>query len=263
MFYLGNFLKTIWDLKFRGISFLVLTLLLVLVGTYRLEWKSYLLKQVSHQSNPYFNALVKGDVNLSSIVRKLSKLPGIKKIDKVNTQKVESEITKSISGVDESIVKDIFSQKIQAIRIEINKDISKRGHDLIKEYLSRLAGESTVTLSEVKVPSRNYNGKKGIRTFLQKGGDWYLIMLAAFMWSFASYTLILHLRTRSDLIEKFQRKKQVAIKSYLCGVSIIVIPSFMVVFYQGKNLTFEILIVVCIFLLGALLNSKKINLRKI
>lgn len=262
MFYLKTFYQSIWDLKIRGISFLILSLgILVLAGNRNIISNLLLVKEKAIA--PYFNALIDHKVNSSSIVRKMKNLPGVINVTVKSSTDVKNDVKNMVRDLDESVMENLLQIRYQGIKVELDRGLESRGQKLIQEYLNRLVGKESVTMTGVRTPKIVTTEEKDtVKLFFIKWVD--VIVLASFLivWIFAAWTCGQSLLTRSYIIEKFQRKKSVAVKSFLIGM----IPLYLIsiapsLFLDTQINVYYVTIVFIIALgIGLILNSQKLKL---
>src|SRR5690606_38213090 len=100
MFYLKEFFKSLGEAPLRGISFLLFTCLLAMGLTHR-SWVDKTIKLVSPEKmvNPYFVAVLDGQVDGEKLRAYLERLPGIVSIDDKESERSRSKVL--------SLVKDL------------------------------------------------------------------------------------------------------------------------------------------------------------
>jgi len=245
MFYLNHFFKTLlmkplcfclWSLSLVGLAFTLL-------------FEAPLTKSITHLTNvkidnPHFYAMIPGEEGLGYLQRKLSTLPGVKRVgivsEKVLSKKIEG-LMGDLSG-DESL--DSFSTSFAAIDVIMAKGLKKRSQNLIRDYLKRVSSNKEITLGPV---IRSSSKKKG-NTFLGFFQQYFLLFLAvgSFLLYIASNALFLkELRKQSFLVENFQRKSLVFSKSFSSGQTPIMLALIIAMAMEIKVAYFLFITILC------------------
>lgn len=223
MFYLTEFFKSLGDSLLRGLSFFLFTCLLALGLTHR-PWIAKTIEKVTPEKmvNPYFVAVLDGAAHADRIRNVIGKLPGVVSIDDSDTERGQARLSALVSdlGSAYSLSQDLMSFK--SIRIVLSPSLSPESLDFVREQVVKLGGKEHVTATDVKYPEITGLMKTHpFYVFLHKAGDWGVIGILALLW-IVSYWLCYNVfRSRSYLIEKFQRKKLVAAKTLAMGLGIV------------------------------------------
>lgn len=219
MFYLTELFRFSKNNLLGQILFSFLTIALVVTVSNYDSFKT----RISHalpsiQNEYYFNALVDGDLNTNSISRKISGLPGVKGIEAISATKslaVTNQL-KDTLDLDKQEITSIISMK--GLKVILDEKVSSSSIDLIREYLVRLTGKDHVVLGAVRKKIANNQSWKEVMSELKKRPLQVLITVLALFWSVAFLAVKRNLRQISYLIEKFQRKKNVAVKMYFTNI---------------------------------------------
>jgi hypothetical protein len=258
MFYLKTFYQAMWDLRVRGLSFILLTLGLILFAANK-QMVGDLLAKKEKANNPYFNALIDRNVNTDGIIRKLKNLPGVVDVKLKSTQQLEKDVKNMVKDLDSSVMDNLLNVNYHGIKVELGKSLEGRSQKLVQEYLNRLVGKESVTMTGVKTPVAKKKAVTGIEGQILKWADVILIISLSIVWVFACWTMSRTLLTRSYLIEKFQRKNMVAFKSFLTGMTSMAMVAFTVMELTGGNFLNAWVLIIPLAAIGLTFNTKQLS----
>lgn len=224
MFYLTEFFKSLGDSLLRGMFFFLFSCLLAFSLTHR-PWLSKTIEKVSPEKmvNPYFVAVLDGSTDPGKIKKLIGKLPGVITIDDSDTSRGQAKLNALVSqlGPDYTLSAELMDFK--SMKIVLSPSLSSESLDFVREQVVKMGGREHVTATEVKYPEIT-GVMKGhpFYVFLYRAGDWGAITILALLWIVSYWLCYNTFRSRSYLIEKFQRKKLVAAKSMAIGLGIVV-----------------------------------------
>lgn len=223
MFYLKEFFKSIGDSPIRGLFFLFFSCFLAMGLTHR-TWIARTIEKVSPEKmvNPYFVAVLDGSVDAEKIRTVLMKLPGVVNIDDTETERSRSKLSALMGelGPEYKINSDLLNFK--SLRIVMNPSLSAESLSFVRNQVVKLGGKEYVSATDVKFPEVTGVMKSHpFYSFLAKAGDWGVIGILALMWVISYWLCYDVFRSRSYIIEKFQRKKLVAAKSLATGLALV------------------------------------------
>jgi hypothetical protein len=263
MFYLNHFLKAILNFKVSGVLFVIFTIGLITATHNRKTIKKVFSLNGKTTTSPYFNALISNDSNLAGIARKMRKLPGVKNVRIKKALEVSKEIKGLQAELDSDVLKSLSAINYSSVTIELSAAIQTRSQNLIKEYLTRLVGESSITMSNVKKPKVRKLKKNSPEVILHKWGDKYIIALLTILWLASCLSFANYLKNYSFLIEKFQRKKRVDLKIFISGIVFLFLATLGVNLYLAPKVQVaEISYLIIALALSVLIFSKKNEFKK-
>jgi hypothetical protein len=259
MFYLGNFFKSLlakplaaimWGLTLSGLASTVI---------FKEDVESFLGSQKIIANNPYFYAVVPAEINTSYIQRKLKNLPGVETVALLAKEQVGEQVkailenTLENSGV--SWEEDLSDLNYAGLKVALSPDLQARSQDLIRNYLSRLAGGKDVTMGAVKKPL--LPEKTDRKSYSRALG----VALPSLLVLFYLISLLLMKGTlgkSSFLLETYQRKRNVFEKSLFFGQAPILCFLIYGAFYNGTSGMAALLV----YLLGMILVVASSQTRK-
>lgn len=239
MFYLKHFLQVIKNVKINGLLFIALTAVLVTSFQNRNYLKKVFSMTQKVVSRPYFNALITDKINLSSVQRKMTRLPGVEKVTIKKTLDVGKELGSLSKELGSDIVKGLADLNYASVTVELANGLQVRSESLIKEYLTRLVGKTGVAISDIKKPKKLSLSKNDPYLTINNWGDIYILSIVFVLWVVSCLTLVRYLKNYAYLIEKFQRKKNVAFKIYMGGFLTISLLAFLVNLYFKPTFIWE------------------------
>jgi hypothetical protein len=220
MFYLKEFLKSIGESPFRGASFFLFSCLLGMSLTHR-PWIVKSIQKISPEkmAHPYFIAVMDGSVDVVKAKKILEKLPGIIAVDDKESDRSRSKIRSLVNhlGSEYAVTEDLINFK--SLRIVLSHTLSEESLNFVRQQVLKIGPKEHVNATELKYPEITSLMKTHpFYLILSKAGDWGVIGIVTFFWIISFWLCYDVFRSRSYLIEKFQRRKWVAAKSAAVGL---------------------------------------------
>lgn len=229
MFYLKNFFKSVLSSKGSGILFCVLTLSLSVGVFYRVGVNETVTKSIQKiGERPHFYSLVSKKENVARIKRRLHELPGVYSVKILKGKFLQNEVQKLLKGLDVDENLSLKAFDYQGLKIVFNKNLKTRSQKLIRNYLTKLVGDRFITLGNIKSSKKKNRLLDPIVSFMKDWSFDILLGLALVGWIGTLFSFQRELNKASYLIEQYQRRTFVALKSYCIGVSILFIASFII-----------------------------------
>ncbi len=249
MFYLTEFFKSLGESLIRGFSFFFFSCLLAFTLTHR-PWIAKTIEKVTPEKmvNPYFVAVIDGSVDAEKLKNVISKLPGVTSINDKESERSKSKLTSLVAqlGADYSLSSDMMDFK--SLRIILSPTLSQESLGFVRDQVVKMGGQTHVTATDVKYPEvTNVMKSHPFYEFLGKAGDWGVVGIAALMWVISFWLCYDVFRSRSYIIEKFQRKKLVAAKSIAAGLSVVMILFGALGIWNGTLKFFDFVILFMVF----------------
>lgn len=249
MFYLTEFFKSLGESLIRGLCFLLFSCLLAFSLTHR-TWIARTIEKVSPEKlvNPYFVAVLDSSVDAEKLRSLATRLPGVLAVDDKETQKGKAKLASLVSqlGADYSLDADLIDFK--SYRIVLNPSLSAESLDFVRDQIVKFGGKTHVTATDVKYPEVTGVMKAHpFYSYLARAGDWGVVGVFALLWIVSYWLCYDVFRSRSYIIEKFQRKKLVAAKSIATGLGIIVAAFAGLGIWNGTLKVFDLVILFMIF----------------
>lgn len=215
MFYL-KFCINILKAKFaRLFSFVMVTMLMLFSFAYKAPIQKYFDQKFKlKEQEIYFNALVKSSVPTKSLTVKLYNLPGVIKVSAVNSDQLQSKLKDTLAGVEVALPDDIVTTDYKVLKISLASDVSSKSLALIKEYLVRVIGKDSLTLSSLKRKSGIDKKNSYLVGFLKRIST-IICLFLSIIWFALFFAISAALENEVYLVEKFQRKVNVKLKVFL------------------------------------------------
>lgn len=249
MFYLKEFFKSIGEAPLRGASFLFFSCVLAMSLTHR-PWIAKTIEKVTPEKmvSPYFVAVVDGSVDAEKIKGLLTGLPGVVAIDDKESERSRSKLNALVGelGSDYTMNADLLNFK--SLRIIMNPSLSSESLDFVRNQVVKMGGKEHVTATDIKYPEITSVMKSHpFYGFLTKAGDWGVIAILGLLWMVSYWLCYDVFRSRSYIIEKFQRKKLVAAKSIATGLGVVFVAFSAFGIWNGTLKFFDSIILLMIF----------------
>lgn len=223
MFYLSHYFKLFKTYPLRSVSFVLLGFATFALLALQKPVTSEIQKIAQGESkNAYFHALVSGRENHSRISRNLMNLPGVAHVEILSENLIKEQVKEIIGAISVDIPENLFQLNYAGLKIVFAEGLKANSQNLIRDYLTRLVGESQVTMSAVK-QTENKNKQSFWQAVLEKHGYWILWFLILSIWMGTTILFIQGLRRQAYLLEQFQRRKNVGAKMYLSGQTLIML----------------------------------------
>lgn len=249
MFYLKEFFKSIGESPIRGASFLFFSCLLALSLTHR-SWIAKNIEKVTPEKmvNPYFVAVVDGSVDATKIKSVLTKLPGVVAIDDKEGERSRSKLNSLVGELGTDYTLDSELMNFKSLRIVMSPSLSMESLDFVREQVVKMGGQEHVSATEIKYPEvTSIMKSNAFYSFLSKAGDWGVVGICAIFWIISYWLCYDVFRSRSYIIEKFQRKKLVAAKSIATGLGIVFGTFAALGIWNGTLKFFDLMILLMVF----------------
>jgi hypothetical protein len=249
MFYLKEFFKTLGESAIRGFAFFFFSCLLAFSLTHRF-WIAKTIEQISPEkiAHPYFVAVVDNSLNFQSLKKSVSHLPGVLSFQEKDHEAQKSQLFSLVAqlGQDYQVSPELMDFK--SVRIVLNSRLSQESLSFVRDQVIKIGGKDHLTASEVKFPEMtNMMKSHPFYRFLNSSGDWGIIGIIALCWIISYWLCYDIFRSRSYVIEKFQRKKLVAAKSLATGLAIVVLGFLAVGFWNGTLKFFDTVLLFMVF----------------
>lgn len=249
MFYLNEFFKSLGESFLRGFSFFFFSCLLAFSLTHR-PWIAQTIQKITPEKmvNPYFVAVLDGSVDAEKLKAVISKLPGVATINDKESERSKSKLAGLMAqlGSDYSLSSDLMDFK--SLRIILSPTLSRESLGFVRDQVVKMGGKTHVTATEVKFPEvTNVMKAHPFYEFIGKAGDWGVVGIIALLWIVSFWLCYDVFRSRSYIIEKFQRKKLVAAKTIAAGLGVVMIAFASLGIWNGTLKFFDLIILFMVF----------------
>ncbi|MFL5785647.1 MAG: hypothetical protein ACJ76H_13610 [Bacteriovoracaceae bacterium] len=249
MFYLKEFFKSLGESWLRGTSFILFSCLLAFSLTHR-TWVAKTLERITPEKmvSPYFVAVMDESVNAEAVRTVMQKIPGVMAVSFVDESDRREKIDSLVKELGPDYAIDSSLMNFQSLRFVMNPSLSRESLDFIRGQVVKAGGTSHMTATAVRYPEvTNVMNAHPFYRFLGKAGDWGVIGLLAILWVVSFWLCYDVFRSRSYLIEKFQRRKLVAAKSIATGLMLIVVMFTAMGLWHDTLKFFDLVILFMIF----------------
>lgn len=213
------------------------------------SWVNQMVSKITPEkmANPYFVAVLDGPVTVAKLSRMMKKLPGVLSVDEESEQgqkKLEALVNQL--GTEYSLSSSLMDFK--SVRVILRPTLSPESLDFVREQAIKLGGKEHVTATDIKYPEVTSVMKSHpFYHFLEKAGDWGVVGILAICWIISYWLSYDIFRSRSYVIEKFQRRKLVAAKSLASGLSLILGLFIALGVWHGTLKVLDLIVLVMIF----------------
>lgn len=249
MFYLKEFFKSLGDSVFRGFSFFFFSCVLAFALTHR-PWVQGIVEKVTPEKmvNPYFSVVIDQSVDKDQFLAKVKGLPGVQFVDDKVNQEAQEKLNKLVAELGTDYQMSAPSEMMTALKVVMNQSISMETMQFIKAQVERTGGKNHVTSGEIKFPEITKSmSSHPVYSFLKKSGAWGIVALLGLAWMISFWLCYDTFRTRSYLIERYQRKKYVAAKSIAAGLGSVLMLFIGLGILNGTLKVFDVIILMMVF----------------
>jgi hypothetical protein len=249
MFYLKEFFKSIGESPLRGTSFLFFSCLLAMALTHR-PWVAKTIVQVTPEKmvNPYFVAVIDGSVDAGKMKNILARLPGVVAIDDKESERSRSKLNTLVGQLGADYSLDANLMNFKSLRVVMNPSLSTESLNFVRNQAVAMGGKDRVSATEIKFPEVTAVMKAHpFYSFITKAGDWGVIAILGLFWIISYWLCYDVFRSRSYIIEKFQRKKLVAAKSIATGLGLVFVTFTVFGIWNGTLKVMDSVILLMIF----------------
>lgn len=215
MFYLIEFLKAMKTHFFSVAICLLMGTGLIWGSFHHSEWDKKIRKiSQASKANPYFNALVDTKSSFEKIRRKMKQLPGVLNVITSGKLRVDSEISQLRKTFGDDALPGIDHLKFNRIKVEMSHGLGKKNQQLIQEYLTRLVGKESITIGSLKKPGQGHD-KVALLSLVNAWGVPLIFGTMLVLWCISFFHLAYNTKKKFFVIENFQRKKLVSVKTLI------------------------------------------------
>lgn len=222
MFYLIEFFKHIVKLPLVSLFFLALSFSSIYLFQFQESLHTHLSRQLQENSESgHFHFLISTGENHQRLARQLRDLPGISRV-KILSSEV---IAQQISDIFESIAIEGLAAQVQqdynGMRIVFEQGVGQESVSMVQDYIERLHGPHNVSFGPFIKAANDGAKKQGEFVFILKQASKAALVVVTVLWFISAYMFSLELRRHAYIVEQFQRKKYVALKSFFSGSLVI------------------------------------------
>ena len=223
MFYLKQFFSIIKKTPVLGMSFIVLTLVMIVGIGQQDNWEKIVFNSMpNHAEGPYFHALIPGKENYQRVTRKLRDLPGVSMVKILEKNQIKSQVSNIIGNLGMDVSSELFDLDYAGLKVIFKNGLQSRSQNLIRDYLGRLVGSSKVTLGAIKSQDEAVKNRVQLLQLFKNWGGILLTFVVCSFWLITTVLFTQEIRKTSYIVEQFQRKTNVAFKTFLSGVLVLV-----------------------------------------
>ncbi len=238
MFYLKEFFSSLWEIKLRGLFFLVASFLVAIVLSFKPTVQTTLANlSPDAWARPYFTALFDSQVQSSDVLADLKNRPEVEKVEFVVTTESQSVFGKLLAQMGQDYQTKSTDVASFGLRVILkNKQMIPSAQNLI-DGLEKSHGMNHMTTSGIKMPKIGgmLDGHP-IFNYLSRFGYLGALIPLMFIWFFSLALVYNDVSKRAWLIERFQRRKFVRAKIIGSGFAFIVGLSIIATFaFQGPD----------------------------
>lgn len=222
MFYLKEWATTLWDLRLRGVFFVISGLCLGMTLAFRPTVNAMLTELAPEAyARPYFTALFDNTVEQNDVMSELKDHSEIAEVQPLAKAEAQGPLGRLITqlGSDYSMSQNEVTSF--GLRIVLKStEVMNQGQE-IRQALESGHGVAHVTTSDIKLPRiANLFGTHPIFRYLARFGFAGIAMPLFLVWVAAFFLCAPHFTRRAWLVERFQRRQLVRAKTVAAGLAV-------------------------------------------
>lgn len=258
MFYLIQFFKIILKSPIRGFFLFLFSILLVIsIGQKNFLENQFLKLIPENKAGAYFYALIASQESYQNVARQMAILPGVHKVEVLSETQIKDEVKSILGSLSINLSQTTLDLNYAGLKIIYAKDLKPRAQELVRDYLTHLAGEGNITLGAIKINDQLIDKRNqligGIKSW---GYSLYLFILLIF-WIISLLSVRTKISEVSYLLESYQRKSKVSIKMASIGLSLIFLIAVLSTFALGMPQFLNLSLTLILFIIGVLLHGKR------
>jgi len=258
MFYLNQLGKIFSKSPLQSISFVILTLMMVVGITQKDHFEKVVFKSIPNQNQgAHFHALIAGQENYSRVSRKIQALPGVWGVKVLEKVQIDKQVKTILGDLGSTISASMLDLDYAGIKVIFKRGLQARSQQLIKDYLQRLVGSSKITLGGTKSDSDIEKSRTAFFSLFKNWGVGVFSVVIICAWFVSLFLFSSKIKETSYLLERFQRKNHIALKLYLMACGFIFALSLLLNVTLGAPNFIVMLMTSCLVLAGSLLQVKK------
>jgi hypothetical protein len=238
MFYLKEWALILWDLRARGLFFVLSGLMLALSLAFRPTVGNFLAELAPEAyARPYFTALFDSSVSKSEVMAELQDHAEIAEVQQLAKAEAQGPLGRLIAQLGSEYS---LGQSVTAFGVRVvlkGADMIPQGQE-IRQALESGHGATHVTTSEVKMPRvTGLFGTHPIFRYLAQFGFAGIAVPLFLVWVAAFFLCSPHFTRRAWLVERYQRRQLVRAKTVAAGLGVIAgLAAVWAVMVQGPDL---------------------------
>ena len=210
-----------------------------------------------NKAGSYFYALIASSESYQSIATQMGALPGVHKVEILSETQIKEEVKNILGNLQVEVKEGLVDLNYVGLKIIYARDLKPRAQELVRDYLTHLVGEGNITLGSIKTADQTLEKKNQlIMTIKQWGYSMYLTLVLVF-WFLALLSVRSKIAETSYLLESYQRKRKIALKIAIFGLTIVFIVSLSTTFILGMPKVLNIVIAALLFVFGVMIHNKK------
>mgnify|MGYP006107809341 CR=1 FL=1 len=222
MFYLTHFFKSIFENPIKGLIVVILPVTLIILSSNYKTINNIGLQLIPiEKDESYFHVLIPLGQNHSGVRRKLSDLPEVNRVELMNKEKMQSKISKILINLNAK--SDHFEElelELVGLKVIFNDGVELKSRKLIREYTMRLSDSSSITLGKIKESKKITPFASTMKVFRS---NWLSIIFgfSLLVWLIMFMLFSQDLKNKFILLNSFQRRKSIKVKTFLVGIGLI------------------------------------------
>lgn len=150
----------------------------------------------------------------------------MEKVEILAEENIKSQVRDIVGSLGEGITESFLSLNYAGLKVIFSDGLQVNSQELIRDYLKRLVGDSKVTLGPVQSKKRETIEKSWIRELIEQNAFEVVMGGACLIWFIMGLDLSGPLSKQAYLVEQFQRRNKVAVKTYMALlIPLLIIPA--------------------------------------
>lgn len=186
----------------------------------------------------------------------MSQLPGVFKVEILSETQIKEEVKNVLGSLQVDMTDSSLDLNYAGTKIIYTKELKPRAQELVRDYLTHLVGEGNITLGNIKTSDQISDKRAQFINVIKSWGYSLYLFIIFIFWVISLLSVRVKIAEASYLLENYQRKRKVGLKTALNGLTLIFILSVAVTFVLGMPQFINLLVALGIFVVGIVLHAK-------
>lgn len=172
-------------------------------------------------SGDSFYTLINGQENYLKIADSMRSLPGVHKVEVLTEVQIKEEVKNIFSNLNMTNNLAQLDLNYAGLKIVFKKDLKPRAKELVRDYLTHLAGENNAILGAIKSVDSTEEKKNQMIKGIKDWGFSIFILTMVIFWFISLLLVKAKVLEAAYLLESFQRRSKIALKMAIAGLCLI------------------------------------------
>ena len=165
------------------------------------------------KSGRYFFVIIEGAQVGPELTTQLQKLPGVMDVQLESEEKIRSDLSTIVGKLDLELPDVLFQKTPQVYKMTLVEEMNQKAEGRLQDYIKKIVGPDFVTFSQTKDPTPMVRKLSAALDRINQVGKFPVFIILFGLWFFCFHFFAQVFFPRVFVVEHFQRKKRVGIKT--------------------------------------------------